>query len=220
MAININTAINRINQILNPLLGFSPSIPITAQSSHGKVYEFLVLFEFLSVLQRNEGANIYLQNSNLPLTCNLNPGQIHRNHNFINLRLPSNQHFEVHLNIEFLTISSTTQYNGNGNLSDLHELDIAVIFPGCTRHPSYDQIVIGIECKDTTVNKGHIRNMLGLRRELSYLNSPQTNYFTSQGLQVSNSNPPSLLLFYCSDAKVTNYEKSGIQFDIKYICLN
>jgi hypothetical protein len=67
------------------------------------------------------------------------------------------------------------------------------------------------------MNKGFIRNMLGLRRELSFFRGSQrlSNPVLSRWPRRAYSNkPPSALLLFCNDPKVRNYDSITHTFDI------
>jgi hypothetical protein len=67
------------------------------------------------------------------------------------------------------------------------------------------------------MNKSFIRNVLGMRRELSFLHGAPSipNPVLSRWPRRSYSNhPASALLLYCNDPKVQNYRSITPTFDI------
>jgi hypothetical protein len=102
---------------------------------------------------------------------------------------------------------------------DRHELDIALLQPGLPTRtlPNFDEVILAAECKHTSMKKDFIRNVLGLRRELSILHgvpsiaNPVLNRWPRR---TYSNHPASALLLYCSDPKVQNYRSITPTFDI------
>lgn len=95
---------------------------------------------------------------------------------------------------------------------DYHELDIAVTLPigGAPKFINSKQILIAVECKDRELSKNFLREVLGLRRELSSRRDPETQAFQIQlaGYSaVTRQSPPSRVFLLTSEPIPADYDK-------------
>lgn len=58
---------------------------------------------------------------------------------------------------------------GATDLSSYHEVDLVVVDPSVTGRPEPDDLYLGIECKSGAFGKSIIKEVLGVKRELSLL---------------------------------------------------
>jgi hypothetical protein len=100
---------------------------------------------------------------------------------------------------------------------DYHELDILVVGAGTTGRPRHDQIWLGVECKNTGYEKGLLKEILGIRRELSLLTDWQPTKFARWPRASVRATPPSCLLVYSTDEDVADYSAPGNTFGIDFI---
>jgi hypothetical protein len=101
-------------------------------------------------------------------------------------------------------------------MGDYHELDLAITDSGVSGRPSHSQIWLGVECKNTGYTKGLLKEILGIRRELSLLQNDRPTRFNSWPRTSVPAEPPSCLLVYSTDAAVNNYSSPGSVFGIDF----
>lgn len=188
----------------------------------GKLYELWVLAHLVGLLV-GRGLRVRIANGN-SIRFRQSPGSIDRTRSWFEVSDASQRVVgEIMLDVEFETISFAgrlTQSIAPNFLTqgDCHELDIALIEPGLLTQtrPNYGDVMLAVECKHTSMNKGFIRNVLGLRRELSFLHPPRVAnpILGAWPLRVDSNHPPSALLLFCNDPKVRNYRSITHTFDI------
>lgn len=104
--------------------------------------------------------------------------------------------------------------------SGYHELDIAVVRFGARGRPLFNEIALGVECKATAVfNKSVVREVLGIRRELSFLAGMQPSALSQPTgvMQVTvPANPASELWLAYTDPKGDNYSASPSTFGVRF----
>jgi hypothetical protein len=145
------------------------------------------------------------------------PGPINRSYPFFELRRGGNVLAELWTDVEFTSLS----YNQRAaqrpiQRGDYHELDIVVTDPGLTGRPAYSQIWLGVECKNTGYTKGLLKEILGIRRELSFLQNPKTTRFRQWPRSQVPAEPPSCLMVFSTDAGVSQYSSPGDVFGIDF----
>ena len=188
----------------------------------GKIYEAFVLLHVIKRLVLIEKKHVVLWNDNT-LTLQSAPGDIVRSRVHFKVYRSEeaykdsvhNQQFEIWTNIEFLTYSYKTSKRMFISQGDFHELDIAILKPNVSGKPSHDQVLVGIECKNTPFKKEYLRQLLGVRRELSVLSEPKSTWFTTWPTNLVNSDPPSVLMAFGTDSKILNYDSPGDVFTIQ-----
>ena len=134
---------------------------------------------------------------------------------------------ELHTDIEVMTLGSSIYTGRKRDLSFMHEVDIVLIKDGvkCGVMPTHDQLLLGIECKASAkLRKGVVREVLGIRRELSFLRP-------SSGAKIDSifdlkhtakfgnldvpARPKSLYWLYTTDSNSRRYVISPRQFGIE-----
>lgn len=185
----------------------------------GKLYEVYVLSLLIQKLADDEGYTFQLQNGSSVLRMRPSPGELNRRYSWIDVFDGIAKIGEIWTSVEFATLSySKSSRVGIGcyHLGDYHELDIGFFKDTPTvPHPSHDSVIIGIECKNTSMKKSILREVLGLRRELSLLGSSIATGFSKKEWKEVPANPPSLLMLYCTDSSVNNYTDPGDYFGIQ-----
>jgi len=182
----------------------------------GKLYEAHVLSLVLERLSRDEHFRIVLVNSNFVFLKSA-PGPINPGYPHFDLFRGSSKIAEIWTDIEFLTLSfAQTSTHRSPTLGDYHELDIVVVDPGLAGRPSHNQIWLGVECKNTGYNKGLLKEILGVRRELSLLQDPQPTRFSNWPRASVRAQPPSCLLVYSTDSAALQYASPGQLFGIDF----
>jgi hypothetical protein len=180
----------------------------------GKLYEAYVLGLVAQKLTWEEGYKLRLVNSNY-LALKSAPGPINRKFPRIELLSSGRCVAELWTDIEFLSLSYSRRL-GSTQKGDYHELDIVVVEPGLQGRPSHDKIWLGIECKNTGYSKNLLKEILGIRRELSFLQGGRQTRFHNWPRRKVPADPPSCLLVYSTDKAVSEYSSPGNMFGIDF----
>lgn len=181
----------------------------------GKLYEAYSLALVSKQLVAAEGLQLMLMNGNyLPLKTS--PGGINRRYPHIRLIRNSHVVAEMWTDIEFLSLSYSIRPTAKPTKGEYHELDIAIVDPGLSGRPRVDQIWLAAECKNTGYTKGLLKEILGVRRELSLLSEDNPTRFQNWPRTSIPCNPASCLLVYASDAAVADYSRPGETFGIDF----
>jgi hypothetical protein len=183
----------------------------------GKLYEAHVLSKVIQHLALDEGLDIRLQQGGL-LKLKSAPGPINRAYPYFRLYRANQPVAELWTDVEFLSLSYSASGAKTPYLGDYHELDIIVTSIGASGRPRHDQIWLGVECKNTGYGKSLLKEILGIRRELSfYRPNPVRTRFNSWPMSEVKAEPPSCLLIYATDAAVLNYSRPGITFGMTFV---
>jgi hypothetical protein len=182
----------------------------------GKLYEAHVLSLVIEALSVHEGYSVVLRNSTL-LPLKSAPGPINRNYAYFELRKNGALRAEIWTDVEFLSLSC--QQRGktiSPDKGDYHELDIIVAEPGLSGRPRHSHIWLGVECKNTGYTKNLLKEILGIRRELSLLRDDQSTRFSVWPRKSVPADPPSCLMVYSTDQAVSGYSGPGQVFGIDF----
>jgi hypothetical protein len=181
----------------------------------GKLYEMYVLGIVLQNLSpsfsfqlRNGGASFHMRQS---------PGPINKDFTWIDVfEIVSNTKVgEIWTDVEFRTLSSQS---GLGNTAgEFHELDVGFYHgeQADGTRPSFVQVRLGVECKNTNMGKGILRQVLGLRRELSYIDDSKPTGLPWPSTHIE-ADPPSALMLFCTDGDILKYSHPGGKFSINF----
>lgn len=195
--------------------------------TRGKIYEAKILSEVLESLKTKENLFIVLKNGN-NFKLKSSPSPLNRKYPRFDLYKsksdymsnPNNVFAEVWTDIEFKTLSYLLKKTSkNPNHGEYHELDILVVEPNIAsgERPNPKEILLGIECKNTNYKKSFLREILGVRRELSFLSEQNKTKFNHWPKSTINASPPSCLQVYCTDSRIKRYQDSGILYSIDFI---
>jgi hypothetical protein len=205
--------------------GTPASIPSMFPTSKigGKLYEAHVLSQVCEQLASVENFDLRLSRGN-KVRLKSSPGQINRSYPCIQLRNPGGSGVEAEMwtDVEFVGLSYQLRGGSpsQADRSDWHELDILVTENGLANgsRPKHSEIWLGVECKYRDFSKGFLKEMLGVRRQMSYIKraSCDTKFDHWPDDTVTES-PPSCLLLYCRDQKIDSYTEAPEQFDIHMI---
>ncbi|HEV2891135.1 MAG TPA: hypothetical protein VGX28_12240 [Frankiaceae bacterium] len=183
----------------------------------GKLYEAWVLCDVLEKLKSREGYQPRLRQGT-KVVLKSSPGPINRAYPYFEIARSAGAPLEVFTDVEFLTLS----YDRRGMAAspqdgDFHELDIVVVPQGVVGRPRHDEVLLGVECKNTVFAKELLRAILGVRRELSYLQEPRNTRFRKWPRPTVPADPPSCLLVYSTDVGVTRFDAPGAVFGVDFI---
>lgn len=182
----------------------------------GKLYEAYVLGLVAERLSTQEGFDLVLtQGTHVALKSS--PGPINAAYPRIEVRKGGSHKANIWTDVQFTSLSCTIQGRAAApNLGDYHELDIIVADVSAGSRPLPEEIWLGVECKNTGYTKNLLREILGVRRELSLWKDPKPTRFTSWPRPSVPADPPSCLLVYSTDADVTRYSSPGDTFGINF----
>ena len=197
----------------------------------GKVYELYCITRLLEWIQERYNVRIsYVGDTKMKFK--FGGGSVNRqDYSYFEIYgIDSSEKIELHTDIEVKTLGSHISENNLGggrrtsqDLSFMHEIDIVLIKKDvkCNEMPNHDQVLLGIECKAyTNFRKGVIREVLGVRRELSYFDQGLIAELdeilkpSDPPIRV-NSNPRSLYWLACTDYSSRNYENSPKEFGVE-----
>jgi hypothetical protein len=203
--------------LYNHLAGPSAVLAKLVPSSvpEGKLYEAFILARIVENLALQDGYElrlvggdkIYLKTGGGPINPAYPRIQIHANGTCV---------AELWTDIEFLALSRWRRNFGQITKGDYHELDILVVEAGTTGMPTPDKIWLGVECKHTSYEKSLLKQILGIRRELSLLQPPVATRFPKWPRVAVPADPPSCLVVYSTDSSVTEYAAPGDVFGIDF----
>jgi hypothetical protein len=185
------------------------------KSLQGKLYEAHILATICEGLTIQEGLRISFVGGNI-LMLRQKGGPINRSYPYFKVWKDTTLFAELFTDLYFATLSykmrGAPKHKAYG---DYHELDIAILQPGQTGYPQQTEVMLAVECKNTSINKNIIRELLGFRRELSfYLRNSQPTHFKVFPTNQTHSEPNSVHMFYCSDNRINRYTLNCIQFGI------
>ena len=88
--------------------------------------------------------------------------------------------------------------------------------PVPARFPGHDEILFGVECKNTSYRKNLLREILGVRRELSLLADDQQTGFRAWPRALVPARPSSCLSVFSTDDGITRLRHSPDVFGIDF----
>lgn len=182
----------------------------------GKLYEAFIVTVVSEKLATEEGLELTLVNGNL-LQLKSSPGPINRQYPHIVVSRSGSPVAEVWTDIEYLTLSYDNSGRTLPNKGDYHELDIVVVDHGLRGRPAHKDVWLGVECKNVLYGKSLLKEILGIRRELSLLrdDTGQTKFMNWPRSTVP-AEPASCLLVYSSTPEVLQYSDPGDFFGIDF----
>lgn len=208
-----------LSSIFGVYLGASATVTqglVPESVSQGKLYEAYVLAQVVQHLAMDEGFSLVLVGGT-KIRLKSSPGPINRNYPRIELRRSGSLVAELWTDVEFLALSYVLRGSGPVTKGDYHELDILIVDAGVSGRPTTDKIWLGVECKNTGYEKGLLKEILGIRRELSLLQSNQTTKFANWPRSTVPAMPPVCLVVYSTDINVGQYGAPGDVFGIDFI---
>lgn len=164
-----------------------------------------------------ENFDITLLNSRF-IALKSSPGPVNRTYPHFELRRDGTVVAELWTDVEFTSLSYN-KYSASRAVQrgDYHELDIVITDYGVTDRPSHSQIWLGVECKNTGYTKSLLKEILGIRRELSYLRDTIPTQFRKWPRSHVPAYPSSCLIVFSTDPDVMAYSDPGDIFGIDFI---
>ncbi|MGB4065248.1 MAG: hypothetical protein WBK19_15600 [Azonexus sp.] len=217
---NRNSAAQRIRQIFANYISLRQADSNLVQAlNDGKLYELFVLSHVIDDLRRRGFTLIFQPNVRHPsaLQFKASPGRLATSDSHFTVTGPDGTGYWLFVDIEFDSLGHF-QSGANDN-SRRHEIDIVV----CTTdlgYPRHDEIALGVECKAwANFTKGLVKEALGVRRELSLLDSPQSSILSSAQLVTAKvsvpASPASEFWLAFIDPKGLNYAQSPAVYGVE-----
>lgn len=183
----------------------------------GKLYELYVLSEVVTMLA-GRGCSLTFHGSSLKFKAS--PGKLKTRDPHFTVRTPNGDDLWLFVDIEFDTLGHGK--TGASDNSRRHELDIILVAKN-SGFPAFGDIWFAVECKAVAnFEKSLIKEVLGVRRELSYVTDDQPSFLSHSGaLPVVDvpANPPSEFWLAHIDPKGLRYRQSPAAFgvDLRHI---
>ncbi len=187
------------------------------EKKSGKLYEAYILGIIAKKLVEEEHLDLELVNGNY-IYLKSSPGPINRDYPYIKIKRDGNLLAELWTDIEFTTLSYSRSGKTNPpSAGEYHEIDIAVVDSDSIGRPIPSKIWLAIECKNTDFKKSILRQILGLRRELSLMSGEIETQFRVWPTSNIRCHPPVCLQIYSSDPDIVQYSEPGKIFEIDFI---
>ena len=210
-----------INQILAIFSQYKQLLPsdnnLLNALSKGKLYEVYVLSQMLKNLSRR-GFQLAFHHQHIKFKGA--PGQIKPTDPHFEVTAPNGRRSHLFINIEFETYGHAMLSSGiHGDPSRNHELDLVVV-SNVSSNPRPEHVLLAVECKCVAkFDKSIVRQVLGLRRELSLLVPSQPSSLSKMGgppVLAVPANPPSEFWLAFTDPDGRNYSRSPLRFGIEF----
>lgn len=143
-----------------------------AKSAGGKIYELYCLARTLEWLRYTYGVSIRLENGAM-VNFKASPGNIDRSRSYF-VVTKYGASLELHTDIQVQTLGASC-VGGSVGKSGYHEIDLVLVDPSVLdgEMPRHSDVALGVECKSNAkFEKGIVKQVLGIRRELSLLCDP------------------------------------------------
>jgi hypothetical protein len=211
-----DAAIKEIKSIFGAYKSLMPSdTKVLKGLTDGKLYELFVLSHVIEDL-RSRGFALTFAGTTLKFKAS--PGQIKTTDSHFSIQAPDGTPLWLFVDIEFETLGSGA-VGGAADRSRRHEIDIVVVSVS-NGYPRYDEIALSVECKAVAnFQKSIVREVLGVRRELSYFQGPKDSVLTncggSPGVNL-RAEPASEFWLAFTDPKGDQYRESPAAFGIEF----
>ena len=195
------------------------------KSTGGKIYELFCLAKTLEWLRSTYGVSIHLVNGTT-VNFKASPGNIDRSRSYFEVSIDG-RHLELHTDIQVKTLGASLITGWVGK-SGYHEIDLVLIYSSVADGdmPQHDEVVFGVECKShAKFEKGIVKQVLGIRRELSFLTDPTVSSLEAffgpfmhfgHSSPMVNANPASMYWVAYVDPKGDDYKVSPSSFSIEF----
>jgi len=190
--------------------------PTLLRSGTGKVYELYCLARTVEYLASFPGVSIRFNGRTVDFKAS--PGLVDHSKSYFVVS-GHGADLELHVDIEVRTLSSSGQTTV-ADRSSYHEIDLVLLDGVRNRErPAHDQIVLGVECKaQATFGKETVRQVLGVRRELSllrYAPSKLDAFLSAQHRDIS-ADPPSQYWLAFTDPRGMEYQAGPAMFEVQF----
>jgi hypothetical protein len=209
---NADTEIQRIFSAYRTLTTADKNLLRTLND--GKLYELYVLSR---VVEELDGRGFTLTFSGTTLKFKWSPGRIRPGDPHFVVYAPTGATRRLYVDIEFETLGSGKVPVCDKSLR--HEIDIVVV-DTISSYPQHNEVLLGVECKAVAkFSKSIVKEVLGVRRELSFFHRPQRSRLSSlatKGVVYVAADPPSEYWLAYVDVAGTGYRESPAAFGIDF----
>ncbi len=218
MTLSLDSVIAKVNEIFSTYDSAATAGDLVGEEwKAGKVYEAWVLTLVLDRLEHIEGFDVVLVGGT-KVHLKSSPGPINSNYPHFRATRSGGSTYDIWTDVEFSTLSYAMSGGiGKPGQAHRHELDIILVKDGVSGYPRHDELVLGIECKNTGFEKAMARAALGVRRELSLLQDDQPTAFNSWPRSMVPAKPPSVLLVVSTDDTVDAFNEAGCKFGVDFL---
>ena len=182
--------------------------------SKGKLYELFVLAEVVDALALR-GCTLQFRGASLKFKAS--PGKLKATDPHFEVRTPHGDHLWLFVDIEFDTLGHDR--NHATDRSRRHELDIVLVRQN-SGYPTHQEVWFAVECKAVAnFTKGLVKEVLGVRRELSFLRDAQPSVLSQSGAHPSidvPAEPASEFWLAHIDPKGSRYRQSPAAFGVDF----
>jgi len=216
-------AVNRLQQILRLYASARPShvrgaVPTLGK---GKPYELYCLADLLEKLAVTEGLYYqFIHRGSLQFRQKGGPCSA----SFAHLHAFQNGAYfgTIWTDVVFAGLSAhdrVCQQQQTTTFGQLHELDICMVNNDGDGIICHEEIMVGVECKDRPFTNGLLKEVLGVRREMSFVQRGRPPFYTGLSeptLAEVHSYPPSWLFVRGSNSNIQRYATPGDYFAIRF----
>ncbi len=181
----------------------------------GKIYEAYVLGLVCQNLRTQEGLSCTLIGG-VNVTLKSSPGPINSSYPHVRVTRAGQHVADIWTDIEFTALSAAEQSKTFLTNGEYHEMDIAMVSPNCQPRPHPSEVYLLVECKNTGYQKSLLREILGVRRELSFVARPHNSFFSTWPRLSVPARPPSCIAVFSSDPSVLKFQAPGQFFGIDF----
>jgi hypothetical protein len=181
----------------------------------GKAYEAYVLGIVCERLRVDEGYTLRLVGGT-KVALKSSPGPINTSFPHIEVFKNNGHIANIWTDVEFTAYSAFQSRKKSLSFGDYHEMDLAMVVPNAASRPTPDQVLLTVECKNTGYQKSLLREILGIRRELSLLSWPASTFFSTWPRSIVPADPPSCIVVFSTDHNVLSYGAPGATFGIDF----
>lgn len=208
----------QIDQLINAYQNSAgPDDECPIDTTKGRMYELVVLSYLIDHLV-SRGFRFHFVGKVLELKekpSQIKPGDAH----FEGVHRRTGQRVKVYTDVEVKGLGCVR--GGATDLSAYHEVDLVVVDPSTNGRPDPDNVLLGVECKSGAFGKSIIKEVLGVKRELSLLahDRPSTLSHISNGSVMVPSEPAIEFWLAHFDPKGQQYQDGPAFFgvDVKLI---
>ena len=215
---------NRLRQAFHRHLGIGVTTAgalLQGAKLYDKAYELSSMLETLDRLRGHipllafrlmQGSNLIFRGKGGPINRGKWP--------FIQVMHGTQVVAEIWIDIECLALSA---HHSNAKMQGYpygkaHELDVVIVKPGVSGYPTPYDIFLGVEAKHRSFNKALLKELLGVRREMTFRGQAATaNPFVWWSTGRFPADPPSGLVAFCSNPNVGKYDDPAAFWGIEMI---
>lgn len=180
-----------------------------------RVYELRCLIELIDQLQAHWPGLRFVLSSGTALRLRESGGPVDRTaYAFVEVQGPDGRALaEIWTNVEFWALSHVhggAPAPAGAPRGCAHELDIVLLNPGVSGRPDPQDILIGVEAKHRPYGKGLLKELLGVRREMTFVSEPPGHnpwaWWSSGWLPAR---PASGLVAFCAYPSINDFTQAA-----------